>query len=161
MSCTTTLPHWPFFDASQRPIRFGVEWDPDFENTGSGHITWYMDGKPTWTLNDAALSGNENTEISRRIFPKEPMFIIMNLGISSGFQKIHWDDLEFPAHMAFDYIRVYQKHGTQKRVTCNPDNYPTADYIQRNLELYYNNNLTSYLDSSHQAWPKNSQMNQC
>ena len=63
--------------------------------------------------------------------------------------------------MAFDYIRVYQKHGTQKRVTCNPDNYPTADYIQRNLELYYNNNLTSYLDSSHRAWPKNSQMNQC
>lgn len=163
MSCTTTLPHWPFFDASKRPrpIRFGVEWDPDFENTGSGHITWYMDGKPTWTLNDAALSGNENTEISRRIFPKEPMFIIMNLGISSGFQQIQWDDLEFPAHMAFDYIRVYQKHGTQKRVTCNPDNYPTADYIQRNLELYYNNNLTSYLDSSHQAWPKNSQMNQC
>ena len=109
MSCTTTLPHWPFFDASQRPIRFGVEWDPDFENTGSGHITWYMDGKPTWTLNDAALSGNENTEISRRIFPKEPMFIIMNLGISRGFQPIQWDDLEFPAHMAFDYIRVYQK----------------------------------------------------
>jgi len=56
--------------------------------------------------------------------------IILNLGLSPGFQKQDWKNLKFPSHMYIDYIRVYQRDGVNN-VGCSPSEYPTSDYIQK------------------------------
>ena len=41
---------------------------------------------------------------------------------------IDYDDLTFPATMSVDYVRVYQDPDNIN-VGCDPEDYPTADYI--------------------------------
>ena len=82
------------------------------------------------------------------------MSIIINLGISSGFQHVNWREAIFPAHMLFDYIRVYQSPG-KRRVTCDPKDYPTSDFINRHKDVYMNANLTTWMNGSGTTWPKN------
>ena len=41
----------------------------------------------------------------------------------------------FPAEMRVDYVRVYQRRG-ETNIGCNPENYPTADYINRHMDVY-------------------------
>ncbi|KOS14920.1 kre6-glucan synthase subunit [Malassezia pachydermatis] len=153
LSCVTEIPNKAFMKTTRTPTVFGIEYDPDLEDTGNGYITWYVDGKKSWTVYEGALDANEATKIGKRTFPKEPMSIIINLGIAGGFQEVHWDEIDFPAQMEFDYIRVYQKPG-QKRVSCDPSDHPTANYINSNMEMYFNNNLTSFSNIS-SSWPKN------
>ncbi|KAN0062051.1 hypothetical protein ACQY0O_006046 [Thecaphora frezii] len=50
----------------------------------------------------------------------------------------------FPGQMSIDYIRVYQLDGRADKVSCNPDDYPTYDYINRNKDLYFNPNITTF-----------------
>lgn len=80
----------------------------------------------------------------------QPMYIILNLGISDSFQRIDYSGLtvrsvsviflaaradslstsaQFPAHMLIDYVRVYQQEGKES-ITCDPDSHPTAQYIE-------------------------------
>jgi beta-glucanase (GH16 family) len=56
--------------------------------------------------------------------------IIINFGMSPGFQHADFKNLKFPATMFVDYVRVYQLPGVVDGVTCDPQAYPTADYIQ-------------------------------
>lgn len=53
--------------------------------------------------------------------------------------------------MLIDYVRVYQPHGAAQRVSCDPPDHPTAAYIDRHRDLYYNPNITSYSGT----WPRN------
>lgn len=78
------------FENEKKPefTKIGVEYVPDFDNKGQGYITWYINGTRTWTLFPAALNANGPTGIGKRIFPKEPMSIILNLGIAGGFQDV-------------------------------------------------------------------------
>jgi beta-glucanase (GH16 family) len=57
--------------------------------------------------------------------------MIFNLGISPSFQAQDFKHMVFPAEMFIDYVRVYQRPGVEDGLTCNPPNYPTADYINR------------------------------
>jgi beta-glucanase (GH16 family) len=57
--------------------------------------------------------------------------MIFNLGISPSFQAQDFKHMVFPAEMFIDYVRVYQRPGVKDGLTCNPPNYPTADYINR------------------------------
>lgn len=41
----------------------------------------------------------------------------------------------FPAIMQIDYVRVYQRSDSIN-VGCDPEGYPTADYINNHLEAY-------------------------
>jgi len=43
--------------------------------------------------------------------------------------------MTFPAEMLVDYVRVYQRVG-KRNIGCSPKDYPTEDYINRNLEAY-------------------------
>lgn len=127
-----------------RYMTFGVEYDPDWNEDGQASVTWYMDGRPTWTLNGQAIGPVPELDISQRLIPTEPMFMILNVAISESFQVPDFDLLRFPAHMAVDYVRVYQRDGQPDRVGCDPANRPTYDYIQNNLDIYYNANASSY-----------------
>lgn len=55
-------------------------------------------------------------------------YIIMNFGFSYNFGPIDLPDLQFPAAMSVDYIRIYQPKDAIN-YGCDPDNFPTADYI--------------------------------
>ena len=73
------------------------------------------------------MGANAAVEISERPVSQEPMYLIMNLGISKTFGGID-PDLQFPATMRVDWIRVYQDPDAPN-FTCDPPDFPTKAYI--------------------------------
>ncbi|PIL37320.1 hypothetical protein GSI_01013 [Ganoderma sinense ZZ0214-1] len=136
---------------------YGFEYQPGFED---GYITWISNNKISWTLNGPGLGPDDLVEIQERPVPGEPMYIITNLGMSYNFGPVDLDHLPFPVHLRIDYIRVYQPSNAIN-IGCDPKDYPTASYIEQFAEAYSNPNLTTWVDDYHQAWPKNSFLNQC
>ncbi|QRG40953.1 hypothetical protein FDK38_005447 [Candidozyma auris] len=127
---------------------YGYEYLNDNEN---GHLTWYVGSDPTLTVHAKALGPNGN--IGWRRISKEPMSIVMNLGISNSWAYIDWPEMFFPAHLRVDYVRIYQPED-QINVTCDPEDYPTVDYIENHLEAYMNPNLTLWSDTKYST-PRN------
>jgi hypothetical protein len=56
-------------------------------------------------------------------------YLIANLGMSESFVRIDWDNIEFPATMRIDYIRVYQRPDAISW-GCDPEDFPTKSYIE-------------------------------
>ncbi|KAI0638361.1 glycoside hydrolase family 16 protein [Trametes polyzona] len=136
---------------------YGFEYKPGFEE---GYITWISNNKVSWTLMGPGLGPDPLVQISERPVPPEPMYIIMNLGMSHNFGEVDLDHLPFPVHMRVDYIRVYQPSHSIN-IGCDPKDYPTQEYINTYLEAYSNPNLTTWRDDYGQPWPKNSFLGQC
>lgn len=134
--------------------RFAIEYLNDDEN---GYIRWFVGDTPTMTLHSKALHPNGN--IGWRQISKEPMSIVMNLGISNNWAYIDWQSIYFPVTMSIDYVRLYQPPNS-KSVTCDPDDYPTYDYIQDHLNVYTNANLTSWTKAGYSV-PKNQLTGNC
>ncbi|OMH82811.1 putative beta-glucan synthesis-associated protein [Zancudomyces culisetae] len=61
----------------------------------------------------------------------------MNLGISHNFAHIEFDKLELPTAMYVDYVRLYQ-HPDRIRLSCDPPDRPTSQYIIDHPLAYYN-----------------------
>ncbi|KAF8331869.1 beta-glucan synthesis-associated [Cantharellus anzutake] len=140
---------------------YGVE----YKTGAKGYVTWINNGKPAWSAYPSAIGPNSITNISQRLIPEEPLYIIINLGISRNFAKIQLDQLVFPAQMKVDYVRVYQAPGN-RRVGCDPDDHPTAAYINKYSEAYSNPNLTVFATtgtggSYNQSFPKNKLVDEC
>lgn len=163
VSAVSQVPSRGFMGApgtdAEKYVTYGLEYKPDFKMNGDSFITWYVDGKATWTVTGDALPARPEMEIGRRLIPLEPMAIVMNLGISKQFQTIVWDEIEFPAQMKFDYVRVYQQKGSE-RMSCDPSDFPTKDYINRHMNAYTNPNFTVWGDTGN-SWPKNSLLTGC
>ncbi|KAL6247955.1 beta-glucan synthesis-associated protein [Rhinocladiella similis] len=123
-----------------------------------GEIVWYVGSDPVWRLKGEALAPNGN--IAQRVIPEEPLSIIANFGMSPGFSALNLTGLAslMPAKMRIDYIRIYQDDSGE--MSCDPDGYPTTEYINNHYEVYHNPNLTLWADTNYQ-WPKNSLMNDC
>ncbi|CAK9439182.1 uncharacterized protein LODBEIA_P34060 [Lodderomyces beijingensis] len=128
--------------------KFGYELINHDEN---GYITWFVGDEPTFTMRSQALHPNGN--IGWRQLPKEPISIIMNLGISNSWAYIDWPSLVFPSKMRVDYVRVYQPEDAIN-MGCDPPDYPTADYIEQHLNIYHNMNLTNF-EMGGYTFPKN------
>lgn len=162
--------------ASQKAVQY-VAKDQDTETKGNfatysaeykggpdGYVAWTSNGKPAWELYGSALGPDSLSKVGQRQFPKEPMYILLNLGMSKNFGDISWDELtpHFPFEMAVDYVRVYQDPDDKEAdTTCDPEDMPTADYINRHMEAYTNANLTTWggsrKDGGYGAtWPLNS-----
>lgn len=134
---------------------YGYEYLNDDDD---GYITWYVgDSTPTVTVHAYALAPNGNVGFRR--ISKEPMSIVMNLGVSNNWAYIDWPSLVFPATFRIDYVRVYQPSDAIN-VGCDPEGYPTYDYIQDHLNAYSNVNLTSWEDSGY-SFPKNKVVHNC
>ncbi|EFP91055.2 uncharacterized protein PGTG_17327 [Puccinia graminis f. sp. tritici CRL 75-36-700-3] len=121
LSSLATLPPSNFELDGNQSMAYGLEWAPDQENS---HITWSLAQKPTWTLNSTALQPNSRSMVGQRLISNEPMYMILNLGLSDTFVPVNEAQLTFPAHMRFDYVRFYQRKG-HKNVGCSPKDYPT------------------------------------
>ncbi|KAI0321949.1 beta-glucan synthesis-associated [Amylostereum chailletii] len=136
---------------------YGFEYRPGFDNA---YITWITNNKAAWTIKAAGVGANAAAEISARPIPQEPLYLIMNLGMSKNFGVVQFDELTFPTSMYVDYIRVYQRAG-EKNVGCDPDDFPTAKYIEQYPEAYANPNFTTWDDDFGQTFPKNRFLGQC
>ncbi|KAL1762328.1 beta-glucan synthesis-associated protein-domain-containing protein [Schizophyllum commune] len=143
-------------------LTVGLEYWSNPDNRQEGYITWYINGKETWTLPAAALPARSNLDISERLIPEEPMYLIMNLGMSPGFQQQDYEHMTFPAYMYVDYVRVYQREGldTDQSIGCDPSKRPTADYIANHAPAYNNPNYTTWAQAGYN-FPLNSLYDGC
>ncbi|KAH9984637.1 glycoside hydrolase family 16 protein [Russula compacta] len=136
---------------------YGYEYKPGTDNA---YITWISDNQASWTLLSGGMGPDSVVEIGERPIPQEPMYIILNLGISPQFGKIDFEHLTFPTTMRVDYVRVYQPQG-QTNIGCDPQGFPTSAYINQYSEAYTNPNLTTWRDDFQQPFPKNRLLGQC
>ncbi|KAK7205565.1 glucan synthase subunit [Myxozyma melibiosi] len=134
---------------------YGYEYDPFISDP---YIQWQVGGEGTFTLYSNALRQNGN--VGRRIVPKEPMSIILNFGLSNSWIYIDWPALSFPMEMYIDYVRIYQRDDGKSSITCDPDGYPTTDYISDHPKAYLNHNMTKWYHAGY-TWPKNTLMDGC
>ncbi|CCC70849.1 hypothetical protein NCAS_0F03650 [Naumovozyma castellii] len=134
--------------------KFAIEYLNDDDD---GYIRWFVGDVPTFTIYAKALHPRGN--IGWRQISKEPMSIIMNLGISNNWAYIDWQYIFFPVTMSIDYVRIYQPNDTQS-ITCDPEDYPTYDYIQSHLNAYSDANLTSWKQAGY-TFPKNQLTGNC
>ncbi|TEB12334.1 beta-glucan synthesis-associated protein KRE6 [Coprinellus micaceus] len=133
---------------------YGFEYKPGFDNA---YISWINNNLRAWTVYAEALRADPLVEISARPVPLEPMYIIMNLAISNNFGEVDLENLQFPAYMSVDYVRVYQPKDAVN-TGCDPQGFPTAAYIETYKEAYTNNNFTTW-EQYGQPWPKNKELN--
>ncbi|KAL6308456.1 glycoside hydrolase family 16 protein [Sparassis latifolia] len=146
---------------NQSYATYGYEWYSNPNDRGAGYIQWYAGGAETWRLTPQTIGPDNQTQISQRIVPEEPMYIILNLGMSPSFQQQDFKHMQFPASMYIDYVRVYQRSDVSSDgLTCDPPNYPTADYINNHLNAYSNPNLTTWAQAGY-TFPKNKLYNGC
>ncbi|KAJ7062523.1 beta-glucan synthesis-associated [Mycena amicta] len=131
----------------------GFEYLPGYDDA---YITWLTDNKVSWTLRASGVGPNALTDIGPRMITQEPMYIIMNLGLSHSFiWDIDFEHLTFPATMRVDWVRVYQSAGSIN-VGCDTAERPTKAYIDTYIEAYTNWNLTTWVDGYNQTVPKSS-----
>lgn len=83
----------------------------------------------------------------------EPMYPILNFGMSPSFAMLNWTGLAetWPASMRVDYIRIYQ-NPDEISITCDPAGYGTTEYIKQHPEAYHNSNLTLWYVYSLSTW---------
>jgi len=159
ISALTTVPDDIFQGSGQQFSTFGFEYWSDPNSRGDGFITWQVNGSATATVGASSMGpdqGPNGTGVGQRLISEEPMSIVFNLGISPNWQTIDTTTMEFPAEMLIDYVRVYQRKG-KTNIGCNPQNYPTADYIDSHLDAYTNAQLTNW----NYPRPKNSMYDGC
>ena len=131
----------------------------EYRGGTDGYVAWQSDGKPAWEV----YSEDPRSMIGQRQYPKEPMYIILNLGISRNFGTIDWTQIMkgFPFEMSIDWVRVYQDpDDPEADVGCDPKDMPTSDYINKYIEAYTNANFTLWGNSAEeggyqQYWPRN------
>jgi beta-glucanase (GH16 family) len=104
---------------------YGFEYKPGFDD---GYIQWIANNATSWFITSAALVPDATTGIGSRPIPQEPLYLLVNLGQSTGFTPDISPLLKYPVTMYVDYIRVYQPKG-QTNVGCDPKDFPTAKYI--------------------------------
>ncbi|GJJ13312.1 hypothetical protein Clacol_007564 [Clathrus columnatus] len=139
---------------------YGYEWFSNSDDRAQGYLAWYVGDAVTWSMNSLAVGPDPTVDISQRLIPEEPLSIVLNLGISPGFQHGDFQNLKFPSTMFVDYVRVYQLPGITDGTTCDPKAYPTADYIQAHINAYSNPNLTTWEQAGYTK-PGNSLLGQC
>ncbi|CAD6939249.1 unnamed protein product [Tilletia controversa] len=165
--CTSGLTQVPddgYEGHGQRFVTYGVEYQPDWSGDGKdAYVTFFLDGKPTWTVFGSALGPRPDLDVSQRLIPVEPMSIIANLGMATGFQPVHFEGpyaMTFPASMKIDYVRLYQLEGKNALIGCDPPDHPTLNYINKHPDLYYNHDYLKFNQSQHK-WPRNKMTTGC
>ncbi|KAK7441814.1 hypothetical protein VKT23_016476 [Stygiomarasmius scandens] len=141
---------------------YAFEYKPGFDD---GYITWVSDNKPAWTARAGGFAADPVAEIGPRPIPQEPMYLLINLGISENFGGVDFDHLQFPAIMTVDWVRYYQDENNIN-IGCDPEDFPTAAYIEQYKDAYTNPNFTTWSGPADeggygQPVPKNRLIDSC
>ncbi|RCK57299.1 Beta-glucan synthesis-associated protein KRE6 [Candida viswanathii] len=150
LSGTTTL-NKTWYELGNNEHNFQTYGYEYLNDNDEGYLRWFVGEDPTLTVYARALHPNGN--IGWRLLSKEPMSMIFNLGVSKNWAYIDWPSLVFPTTFRIDYVRVYQPKD-QINVGCDPDDFPTHDYIEKHWNIYHNANLTNYEDGGYD-FPRN------
>ncbi|CCH46325.1 Beta-glucan synthesis-associated protein [Wickerhamomyces ciferrii] len=137
--------------------KFAVEYLSKAEKRKDTYTRFFVGDEPTVTIQGEVFHPDGN--IGWRDMSKEPMSIILNLGISTAWSNIDWLFINFPVQFQIDYVRIYQPKG-KTQLTCDPGDYPTQDYISKHLNAYMNPNLTSW-EAAGYEFPKNKLVHGC
>lgn len=57
----------------------------EYATGDDGYITWVSTGKKIWQIRQTAMAPNERAKVGQRLVSVEPMYIILNLGLSENF----------------------------------------------------------------------------
>ncbi|KAF8073872.1 glycoside hydrolase family 16 protein [Lyophyllum atratum] len=139
---------------------YAYEWWFNKAQRQQGYIAWYSTGVQSWTITSATIGPDSTSQISGRLIPEEPMYLVLNLGMAPGFQKQDFKNLKFPSKMYIDYVRIYQRQGTKNGITCDPPSHPTSKYIEKHIQAYTNPNLTTWAQAGN-TFPRNSLYHGC
>ncbi|KAL7410077.1 glycoside hydrolase family 16 protein [Mrakia frigida] len=141
---TTNQECYQYTGADNLPGCFSV-YAFEYAPGDDGYIQWHNDDKPAWKYLAAGMAANTEAEVGNRPVPQEPMYILFNLAISLAFGAIDYDGMEglWPMKMLIDYVRLYQDPA-KRNIGCDPDDFPTADYIARYPDGYSNVNITTW-----------------
>ncbi|RKP08190.1 beta-glucan synthesis-associated [Thamnocephalis sphaerospora] len=120
----------------------------DYVPGPKGSARWYVGGEKKWTLDARAVAPNTRSNTGQRVISEEPMYIIMNVGMSQGFGHVDLENARFPATMYVDYVRIYQ-HPDRIDVTCDPKDRPTKQYIKDHPKLYNDPTLQNFTQSGY------------
>lgn len=151
---TTSMLNNNWYDGNEYQ-KYAFEYEPGGDE--NAFIAWTIGEQEMMKFDGRAVGPNGN--VGQRLVSEEPMSIIMNLGISHSWVDIEFQDLRFPTTLRIDYVRWYQKEGSES-VTCDPPGYETTDYINRHPEAYQNPNYTHWSDAGY-SWPTNSFSDGC
>ncbi|KAI0651922.1 glycoside hydrolase family 16 protein [Trametes meyenii] len=137
---------------------YGFQYQPGFDGA---YMAWVANNQLAWVMRQDGMAEDPRVNISARPVPQEPMYLIANLGISMNFGgNIDFDQLRFPSTLRVDWIRVYQDPN-RINIGCDPEDFPTAEYIKAYKEAYSNPNLTTWEGDFKQPVPKNKLLQQC
>ncbi|EIW67058.1 hypothetical protein TREMEDRAFT_34261, partial [Tremella mesenterica DSM 1558] len=130
---------------------YGFEYSPGVD----GYITWVADGKKAWTVRGGAMAPNAEAGVGQRMVSEEPMYLIINLGLSENFGAI---DSSFPQTC----IELTDAEDPNKRsIGCDPVDRPTAKYISLYPEAYADPNITTFAEIPDAVLPKNRLVDTC
>ncbi|WVQ80501.1 hypothetical protein IAT38_002606 [Cryptococcus sp. DSM 104549] len=158
VSSLTYIDNANYVETSNKFGVYGFEYYTNPDNRAGGHITWVADGKQSWTMYPPAVGPMASMQIGQRLITEEPMAMIFNLGMSNNFQPVDFLNLETPAEMQIDYVRVYQR--SDGKMGCDPEDRPTKAYIDSHMNAYSNPNLTTWAQAGYN-FPKNSLIDKC
>ncbi|KZV93040.1 SKN1-domain-containing protein [Exidia glandulosa HHB12029] len=129
---------------------FGFEYFADPDDPSQSYVTWISDGEKSHTVRGTSVGPDASVGVGQRLVAPEPMFIILNLGVSSSFQTVDMTAMTFPSYFLIDYVRVYQRKGSSdSAIGCDPPEYPTSKYIEDHLDVYMNPNLSFWSQTSY------------
>ncbi|ODV83691.1 glycoside hydrolase family 16 protein [[Candida] arabinofermentans NRRL YB-2248] len=152
ISATTTL-NTTWYERGSDGLHHFQKYAYEYLNDDDdGYCRWFVGDDPSFTVYANALGPNGN--VGARRLSKEPMSMILNLAISNNWAYIDWLSIDFPSIMSIDYVRIYQPNDSVS-LTCDPEDYPTYDYIQDHLNAYEDYNLTTW-ELAGYTFPKNS-----
>jgi len=160
VSALTDLNTTVFSQGGAQFTKFAFEYWSNPDSRKEGFITWVAD-QMVFSVNSNVFKADTSLNISDRLIAEEPMAIVLNLAVSQSFQTVNFSSMVFPAEFRVDYIRLWQRKGLgSEYLTCDPKDYPTADYINRHMDAYTNRNYTSWSQAGYQ-FPKNSLKDPC
>jgi len=152
ISALTDLPEAPF----DEQYVYRMEWKLSDDNQ-TGALSWYMrrsnesNFQFLFDISQKALAGcgevGSEYRTEDRPIPQEPMYLLMNLALANDFSPVPTHDAEFragfPYEMIVDYVRFYQHAGAAHNDSqCDSAEWPTARFIDKNVDLYSNPNIT-------------------
>lgn len=137
--------------------KYAVEYLSKVQRKEDAYVRFFLGDEPTVTIEGSAMHPDGN--IGWRDMPKEPMSMVLNLGLSTAWSQIDWFHINFPVTFEIDYVRIYQPK-LKTQLTCDPGDFPTGDYIERHKNAYMNPNLTTWEQAGYE-YPKNKLVHHC
>ncbi|KAG8797055.1 hypothetical protein FRC17_007865, partial [Serendipita sp. 399] len=144
ISALTNVPPGSYSSGGAQFTAFGYEHVPNADDQSQAALHFFRGGNSEmYRVTGASVPGGD-AGLSQRLISNEPMYVVLGLALSQAIAGVDTNQLTFPAKMLVDYVRVYQRDGEDSKVTCDPTDFPTKDYIDKHSRAYSDASLDSW-----------------